>query len=56
MWANALPVAPYLSTNLSAKDVWTALETDDYGENSMGERVKKGAKIKYIADGIPLYE
>ena len=56
LWANALPVAPYLSTNLSAKDVWTALETDDYGENSMGERVKKGAKIKYIADGIPLYE
>ncbi len=41
LWANALPVVPPIATVLSAKDVWTALDTENYGSNTMGERIKK---------------
>jgi hypothetical protein len=40
LWANALPVSPPISTNLSALDVWTALGSMDYGVGTMGEILK----------------
>lgn len=40
IWANALPVVPPISTVLSAKDVWTASKTENYGVDTMGEKLK----------------
>jgi hypothetical protein len=40
LWANALPVSPPISTNLSALDVWTAASAISYGSGTMGEVLK----------------
>ncbi len=54
LWANALPVTPPIATVLSAKDVWTAASTEDYGTNTMGNKLKQ--QIKLIDGGeIPIY-
>lgn len=41
----------------TSEDVWTALTTESYGTNTMGEQVKSiPAKIKYIDGGeLPIY-
>lgn len=40
-WYYGLPTLPPISTSISAKDVWTALTTENFGSNTMGERVAK---------------
>lgn len=40
LWANALPVSPYIATSISAKDVWSASSLEEYGDDTMGETLK----------------
>lgn len=51
LWANGQPILPTISTNLSANDVWTAVDTADYGANTMGNRVKKLKNPSILIDG-----
>jgi len=50
-WADAMPVTPPIATVLSANDVWTALDTVDYGTNTIGNRVKKLKNPSLLIDG-----
>lgn len=45
LWADGQPVTPPISTNASAQDIWTALQTVSYGTNTMGELVKRIAQL-----------
>jgi len=51
LWADALPVVPPIATVLSAKDVWTAADTEDYGSSTMGNKLKKLKNATAIIDG-----
>jgi hypothetical protein len=51
LWANAMPIVPPIATVLSAKDVWTALTTEDYGADTMGNRVKVLKNSKLLIGG-----
>lgn len=50
LWADGLPVSPYIATVLSAKDVWTASTTESYGSNTMGEQLKSAGTVDGILD------
>lgn len=51
LWANGLPVTPPLATVLSANDVWSAVDTVDYGTDTIGNRLKKLKNPSLIVDG-----
>ena len=45
LWANGEPIAPYISTTVSAADVWAAGATANNATGSMGNVVNKTKKI-----------
>lgn len=49
IWANALPVTPTISTNVTAADIWAAQEKS-YGANTMGTKLKKLKNASLLID------